>query len=280
MDQIRIRELKIYAHHGVYDFEKEKGQNFFVNATLCLNAFKAGESDLLDNTVNYAAVCEFIEKFLTENTFDLLEAACQGLCEALLLRFEKLKEVEIEIRKPEAPINLEFESVSVVMKRGWHKVVLSMGSNIGDRDNFLNEAIDKINLQEKCRVTRVSDIITTRPYGLVDQDDFRNVAVCIETLLSPFEMLELGQRLEKEAERVREIHWGPRTLDVDIIFYDDLIIREENLIVPHIDMENRFFVLVPLKQIAPGWIHPIYGKTVNTLYEELRMKKAAGMDMK
>ncbi len=120
----------------------------------------------------------------------------------------------------------------------------------------------------------MSKIIETKPYGYEDQDKFLNGVVCFETLYSPSELLSFLQRLEKEGKRSREsgIHWGPRTIDLDILFYGDQVIQKRDLIIPHKEIHLRRFVLEPLYEIAPFKIHPVFGKTVSELFSDLVTK--------
>ena len=112
----------------------------------------------------------------------------------------------------------------------------------------------------------------------MDQDKFLNGAATIETLLSPEDLLAFLHRIEEKADRKREIHWGPRTLDLDIIFYDDLVYDSENLMIPHVDMENRYFVLKPLSELAPNFRHPITHKTVAQMLAELPVDLTEGSE--
>lgn len=118
-------------------------------------------------------------------------------------------------------------------------------------------------------MTAVSDFIVTKPYGDVEQDDFLNGALEIETLKTPEELLEKALSIEKETGRERLIHWGPRTLDIDILFYDDEIIMTDHLKIPHVEIPKRQFVLEPLSNIAPYHIHPVYHKSVVQMLDEL-----------
>lgn len=269
MDQIRIKNLKIFAHHGVYEQEKEQGQNFIVNAVLYVDMERAGRSDDISDAVDYGAVCLFLDNYMRENSFDLLEAVAEHVAEEILFEFPAVHKVEIEIDKPDAPIPLRFDSVSVKIKRGWHRVFIALGSNMGDRLKYLERAV--VNLQEDSyfKNIKVSDYIETAPYGGVEQEDFLNGVLEAETLYSPAGLLARLQREEKLAERKREVHWGPRTLDLDILFYDDLVLAQENLSLPHPDMKNRSFVLEPLAALAPSFVHPVYRRTVKELLEEL-----------
>lgn len=273
MDIIRIDNLEVYAYHGVYDEEKEKGQYFYVNAELYTNTRKAGMNDDLDASTNYGTVCDFIHDFMTKYTYDLIETVAEQLAQALLLEFKLVKSILLEIRKPHAPIEKEFESVSVEIERGWHEAFVAFGSNLGDKEKFIDEAIEALSNLPQINIVAISDKIVTEPYGNVEQDVFLNGVMKIETLLSADELLQILQKVEEHAGRERKIHWGPRTLDLDIIFYDDDIISEDDLIVPHPDMKNRDFVLKPLMQIAPYKLHPVYRKTISDMYVELMAKK-------
>lgn len=270
MDQIIIDNLKIYAHHGVYWEENEKGQNFYVNAVLETDTRMAGITDDLDLSTNYGEVCTFLNHFLKANTYSLIETVAEKATEALLRRFPLVRRVTLEVRKPEAPIPLPFASVSVKITRGWHTAYLSCGSNMGDRKGHLDGALRALRDDDKCRVLCVSDWIETAPYGGVEQDDFLNGAIKLETLYTPEMLLDKLHEIEKEHHREREIHWGPRTLDLDILLYEDCVMYTEDLIIPHIDMQNRYFVLKPLAQIAPYERHPLLGQSIGQMYEAFR----------
>ena len=120
---------------------------------------------------------------------------------------------------------------------------------------------------------KVSDFLVTAPYGGVEQDDFLNGALALKTLLTPQELLERLHEIEQEAHRERLIHWGPRTLDLDILLYDNLVLDTPDLIIPHVEMHLRDFVLIPLAQIAPWKRHPLLGLTVSQLLADLQAKQ-------
>ena len=270
MDEIIIENLKVYAYHGVYKEENEKGQNFYVNAVLYADTRKAGKEDKRELTTSYGDVCQFIHTFMSENLFQLIETVAERTAEAVLSHFPLLEGITLEIRKPEAPIDLEFESVSVKITRMWHNACLATGSNMGNRPKYIKDAIDAINDDEKCKVIKSSELVHSRSYGDVEQGDFFNGALLIRTLYTPEELLERLHEIEDAAGRQRIKHRGPRTLDLEIIFYDDLILDTDILQIPHIDMQNRDFVLEPLSQIVPYKIHPVFGKSVIQLCEEVQ----------
>lgn len=269
MDQIIIDNLEIFAHHGVYREENEKGQNFYINTILETDTRDAGTLDDLGLATNYGEVCIFLNNFLKEHTYKLIETVAERAAEGLLLKFPLIRHVTLEVRKPEAPILLPFESVSVKITRGWHQAYLSCGSNMGDKRAHLEGAVSALKDDVKCRVLRVSDWIDTAPYGGVEQDDFLNGAIMLETLYTPQMLLEKLHEIENEHHRERKVHWGPRTLDLDILLYEDCVMYTEELIIPHEDMQNRHFVLKPLVQIAPYERHPLLGQTVRQMYDEL-----------
>lgn len=270
MDQIRIKNLRVYAYHGVYEQEKEKGQNFCVSAVLSVDMEQAGTSDEIGDAVDYGAVCLFIAEFMQENRFDLLEAVAGRLAEAVLFAFPAVKRIELEVDKPDAPIPLRFDSVSVRIERGWHRVFIALGSNMGDKLGYLERAVSNLQEDSHFRNMKVSDYIETAPYGGVEQGDFLNGVLEAETLYSPESLLVRLQKEEQLAGRTREVHWGPRTLDLDILFYDELILMKKELTIPHPDMKNRLFVLEPLAALAPHYVHPVYRRSVGELLAELK----------
>ena len=273
MDYIKVTGLKVYAYHGVLPEEQKNGQDFYINARLFYFMRKPGQSDALSDALNYAEVCEFIGKTFTEKRFDLIEAAAEYLCRKLLLEFPVLAEIELELKKPHAPIPMEFADVSVNMRRGWHKAYVAVGSNMGDSRQLIEDGVAKLRNHETIRNFKESKLLVTKPYGPVEQDDFLNGCVSFETLLDPEELLAVLHKIEAEANRERKIHWGPRTLDLDIIFYDKLVYESEDLVIPHVDMQNRQFVLVPLMELAPNYRHPLLGLTVAQMSEKLKTEE-------
>lgn len=269
MDIIKIQNLEIFAHHGVFPEENVLGQKFIVTAALYTDTRTAGKTDELTASIHYGEISQQIEQFLTTHTFKLLERAAESLAEMLLLNTPKLEKIRLEIKKPWAPVGLPLETVSVEIERSWHTAYIALGSNIGDKERYLNQAVDSLRRTPCCDVIRVSSFLVTKPYGVTDQDDFLNGCLKLRTLLTPRELLESLHKIEQEAGRERKIHWGPRTLDLDIIFYDDLILEEEDLCIPHIDMQNRDFVLKPLHEIAPYKHHPCNRKTVREMLDSL-----------
>lgn len=268
-DEIRIERLEVFAHHGVFPEETRDGQIFYVNATLYTDVHKACQEDDLAYSIDYGDVCSFITEWMQSNTCLLLEAVAEKLARALLLKYDLICKLDLEVLKPHAPIKLPFGCVSVKVNRGWHRSYIGVGSNIGDREHHIESAVEALKAHPLIKVKKVSDLIVTKPYGGVEQEDFLNGVLELETLLNPEELLETLHEIENAAGRTRDIHWGPRTLDLDILLFDDLCYRSETLVIPHPDMENRRFVLEPLAMIAPYMCHPVIGKTVAALLKEL-----------
>ncbi len=269
---IRIKDLKVFAHHGVFPEETEEGQDFLI----CVDAYQdityAAVLDELVLTTDYGEMCSHIEEFLKNNTFKLMETAVEELCKNLLLRYSLIDSLIVEMKKPNAPISQPFDYVSVVKKMTRHKAFLSLGSNMEDREDHIRTAIEELDAEPATNVLRVSSIMETLPYGYEEQPKFMNCAVEVSTLLSPKDLLVFAQGIEQKHGRVRETKWGPRTLDIDIVFYDDLVYGDGSLQIPHIDMQNRYFVLKPMSEIAPGYRHPLFNRTVTQLLFELEEK--------
>lgn len=273
MDKIKIRDLEVYARHGVYPEETALGQKFLVSLTMETDTRQAGIADDLQASVDYGRVAHDTEQFLTKNTYKLLEAAAEHLSEDLLLSYPQIDSITVEIKKPWAPVLLPLDTVSVEITRAWHTVYLSIGSNMGKKEEHLNRALDLLKQDPKIRVTAVSEFLLTKPYGYTDQEDFLNGALELKTLYTPGELLEVLHGIEAAGGRERRIHWGPRTIDLDILLYDDCILSEPDLTIPHMEMHKRMFVLEPLSQIAPWKEHPVFHKSIMEMREELALKE-------
>jgi dihydroneopterin aldolase/2-amino-4-hydroxy-6-hydroxymethyldihydropteridine diphosphokinase len=267
LDRIRIKDLEIYSYHGINIQEKEMGQRFILSLDIFLDFRKAGKSDIITDTVNYAQLCYDVENEFNREKYDLIETAAEKVAEYVLKNYDLINNITVEIKKPWAPIGKPLDYASVKIERGWHTAYVAVGSNLGDKHKNIREAIDIINGSSDCRVIKESTLFETKPVGFIEQDDFLNGAFEVRTLLTPHELMDKLMETEKTLKRERIIHWGPRTIDLDIIFYDDLISSDDKVILPHPRMEERLFVLKPMCEIAPYFIHPVLRKRVIDLCE-------------
>ena len=269
MDQIRINNLEVFANHGVFSEENKLGQKFLVSLTLYLNTREAAYDDNLDLTIDYSTVCQFVYDFMKNNTYKLIETVAERIARELLLQTKHVSRIDVEIKKPWAPIGLPMEYASIHITRQWHTVYLSLGSNLGDKERYLEMGVEELKNFRECVVLAESKLHITKPYGVTDQPDYTNACVKLRTLFSPNELLDILHTIEIKANRVRETHWGPRTLDLDILYYDDLIYDDDRLCIPHPEIPLRRFVLEPLAEIAPYLHHPISKKTTNEMLQQL-----------
>lgn len=149
---------------------------------------------------------------------------------------------------------------------------LGLGSNMGNRLAILKAALEQLATSDKVTLVSQSSFYETLPWGNTKQDNFINCCCQIETQLTPQELLMLCQAIEQSFGRQRLEHWGPRTLDIDILLFDQLIINQADLIIPHPYLDKRAFVLLPLAQIAKDQLHPLRQQNIASLADALPEK--------
>lgn len=269
MDRIIIKDLEFIGYHGVFEEEKKLGQKFLISLELYTDLRVAGIEDDIEKTTHYGYVSKSVEEIFFSKKYDLIESLAEDIARRILLDYKYIQKVKLEIKKPWAPVGLILNNVSIVIERQWNTVYLSLGSNIGNKKENLESAIINISKLQDTIVTKRSEIIETKPFGYTEQDDFLNACIEIKTLLFPNELLRKLLEIERIMGRERKIKWGPRIIDLDIIFFNKEIIEEENLVIPHPYMEYRDFVLKPLEEINPYFVHPLLNKRVSTLRKEL-----------
>lgn len=255
--QIEIKNLVVEACHGVFEEEKRNAQPFVFTVEM---ETPFSSKDDISGTVNYAEAMELIVSFTKSKCFDLIETLSDEVAKEILKAFPLVKSVSVRVEKPKAPVSLPFETVAVTAKRAWTKAYVAFGSSLGDKKATIDKAIER--LKQDLRVKKVSSYLETEPYGGVAKEQFLNGAMEVETYLFPEELLALLNQVEAEFLRTREVHWGDRTLDLDILLYGEEVIETEKLTIPHKEMLKRDFVLDPLKEIAPYAYHPLERKII------------------
>lgn len=269
MDKMYIRDLELFGFHGVFEAEKKLGQKFILSFELDLDLKTAGRTGDLTKSVHYGELCEKIEaEFIREN-YDLIETVALNLADFILNEYNVISGAKVFLRKPWAPIKKHLDTVEIMVERRRHRAYIGLGSNVGDKEKYLEEAIEKISSENNINLRKKSSFIITKPWGYLDQEDFLNAVIEIDTILEADELMDLLLKFEEELNRERVIKWGPRTIDLDIIMYDEIISSNEKVILPHPRMHEREFVLRPLNEIAPYLMHPVLNKRIFTLLEEL-----------
>jgi dihydroneopterin aldolase/2-amino-4-hydroxy-6-hydroxymethyldihydropteridine diphosphokinase len=263
MDQILIDDLRVLCVIGALPHEREAAQPLRIDLTIGVDLHDAGRSDELDDTVNYGLVAGQIDELATTSKHVLLERLAADVADTVLA-FDRVETVDVTVTKLRPPVPTPLATTAVRMRRTRaeaagpplrrHEAIVALGSNLGDRAGYLREAVAALG-----NVTAVSQVFETEPIGGPDeQGAYLNMVAKVETSLDPFAFLRRCQRIEAGAMRQRIVHWGPRTLDVDILFFDEVRIESEELIVPHPRVFERRFVLTPLSEVAPercpdGW---------------------------
>ena len=268
MDKITVRGIEFFGYHGVLQSEKESGQQFSVDCEFYIDTSLC--NDDLNKTVNYSDVTCEIVSFCTKNRYDLLETLANDLAKDILLKFPLMEELTLTVHKPYAPIPTVFKDVTLTVARKWHTCYLSIGSNLGDRRKNLDTVWQEIDSNPYIKGICKSDYIETKPYGVEDQPDFLNGAIKISTILTKTELLKFCNDTETLCGRVRTRHWCERTLDIDILMYDNDIFFTDKIKLPHPEMHKRTFVLQPLAQIEPYLVHPITRMNVLEMLEQAK----------
>lgn len=269
MDNILVKDLEVYAYHGVLEEEKKVGQLFLVSFQTFFDLRDSSRRDDLMLSISYADLCQTVKSFMTSHTYDLIETVAEGIARTLLLTYDKIEKVSVTLKKPDAPIGEKVRYPAICINRSWHKVFIGLGSNMGERKEIIQNAITILDKYEAIRVKNRSSLIETEPWGNEDQSAFINCVCKIETWLSAKELMSLLLEIEKEFGRKRTSHWGPRTLDLDILFYDQLITDDPYIVIPHPLLHKRLFVLESLCELNPYIVHPLLRKRVIELKENL-----------
>ncbi|OFV69370.1 2-amino-4-hydroxy-6-hydroxymethyldihydropteridine diphosphokinase [Acetobacterium wieringae] len=270
MDKLYIKDFEVFAYHGVFPEEKTLGQKFLISVTLSLDMQEAALTGDLTKSVHYGELCHALEIEFKKESYDLIETAGEMLATYVLKHYPMVKHVSLTIKKPWAPILKSMDTVAIEINRGWHQAFIGLGTNMGDRNLNLTEAITAIKSTPGIEGLTQSTIIETEPWGYTDQDAFLNCVLKIRTTLPPPVLMNRLLEIELELKRERTIHWGPRTIDLDILFYDNLISDDPHVILPHPRIQERTFVMESMAEIAPYFVHPLLNIRMIELFNNLK----------
>ncbi len=282
-DAITLTGLTVYGYHGVFDFERREGQNFIVDVTLHTDTRAAAASDALIDTADYGTLAEDIAAIIAGEPLNLIETLAERIAEHCLT---VAASATVTVHKPAAPVPAAFDDVSVTITRpapeapaGWLpdtapeapgaraetaglQAVLGLGANLGQPLEALRAALSALHAHPDISVDACSTAFATKPVGGIDQPDFTNAVAIVTTELSPLQLLGVCQGIELAHGRTREIRWGPRTLDIDLIrcsrpgALDDaaaeITCETGQLVLPHPRAAERAFVLAPWAQLRPA----------------------------
>ena len=256
-DHIVLQGISARGFHGVLDLEKAEGQDFVVDVRLEVDLRRAGRSDLLEHTVNYAQVAADVVALITGPSMDLIETLAEGIAAAALQR-PLVQAVEVTVHKPQAPVGVPFGDVLVVVERCRDvPVVIALGANLGAVQATLAAAVRQLGDLDGLAITAVSDLFETDPVGGPEQPAYLNAVVLGRTRLAAFALLTELHGIEADHGRVRETRWGARSLDCDLIQYgdpwqdSDVVSDNPELRLPHPRAHQRAFVLAPWSAVDP-----------------------------
>lgn len=263
-DLIRLTGVRARGFHGVLEHERRDGQDFVVDVAMTIDLAQAGTSDDLRDTVHYGEVAADVVAVVEGAPRDLIEAVAQQIAERVLAR-PLVARVEVTVHKPQAPVGVPFGDVEVVVRRSKDvPVVISLGANLPrdvvSPDATLREATRRLHRLRGLRCVRTSRLFVTAPVGgetVAGQPDYVNAVALGRTSLSPASLLAQLHRVEADLGRTREVRWGARTVDLDLIQYGDPVagtdVRsdEPDLLLPHPRAHERSFVLTPWLDVDP-----------------------------
>lgn len=280
-DQISITGLQVHACHGVLEHEKTQPQPFLADLVLDVDLSAASADDDLDRTVSYAEVAAEAEQVLTGESVELIETLAERIAAKILQR-PAVERVAVTVRKPQAPAGVTFEQTAsagpaVTVRRARDvPVVIGLGANLGNPQHALSSAVAALRDLPGLRVIDVSDLVSTFPVGGPEQPDYLNAVLVGRTRLAPWTLLAALHRIEGWYGREREVRWGARTLDLDLIQYgrpgaeDELRSDRPDLLLPHPRAAERGFVLVPWLDADPRALVRV-GDDVVTVQDRLEV---------
>ncbi len=274
-DMIRMEGMRFFGRTGLLDFEKRDGQIFVVDLYLYFSRLAAVETDRIEDTVHYGEVFETVRTCVEAHSYNMIEYLGGRIAQEVFRGFSAIEAIEVTVRKPDAPVNGDFDAMGVTLYRersemnlAGNRAYLSLGTNMGDRMKNLKDALARLSGTPGIRLGPCSSVYETDPVGYLEQDPFLNLVCLVDTDLSPFDLLQVCLRIEKELLRVRTVRYGPRTIDIDILNYyreritgsaamfSEVLSEDPDLVLPHPRMAERAFVLIPLAELKGESIPP------------------------
>ncbi|MCX8998104.1 2-amino-4-hydroxy-6-hydroxymethyldihydropteridine diphosphokinase [Rhizobiaceae bacterium BDR2-2] len=250
-DRVFVSSLCLHGHHGLHPEETRLGQKFLIDIECAADLSPCATDDDYEKAVCYGTLCDIAAEVSASGPFKLIETLGQRIAEAILARFYAVSEVVVRVRKPSAPLPAMLDHAGVeIRRRRRRRIGLSLGSNMGNKVANIQTALSLLRTENVVDFDAISRLYRTRPWGNEDQDWFVNACATGWTTMTPQEVLKACKRIEFQVGRVPTVRWGPRAIDIDILFIDDIHIAGPELTLPHADMFNRAFVLVPLAEIA------------------------------
>lgn len=250
VDRVFVQGLVLHGFHGVHAEESRLGQKFLLDIDCQVDIDDAVAGDDYAQAVCYGGLCDLAAD-ISAQPCKLIETLAARIADAILARYPTVSQVAVTVHKPSAPIPHPVGQVGARIERIRRSPVgFSFGSNIGDKIGYLRQALDRLAAKPGIEITAVSDFYRTAPWGVAEQDWFVNACAIGFTSLSPQALLKTCQALEVQIGRTREKRWGPRIIDIDLLFFADVRLASERLILPHAELCRRAFVLVPLAEIA------------------------------
>jgi dihydroneopterin aldolase/2-amino-4-hydroxy-6-hydroxymethyldihydropteridine diphosphokinase len=256
LDRIEVRGLVVTTVVGVLPHERTLAQPVRIDLDLHVDLRDAGRTDDLSDTADYGDVAERVASVVRESKDALLERLADRIAE-MVVAIDRVEAVDVTVTKLRPPIPEQLDSTAVHIHRSrgdydavlrvQHVAIIALGSSLGDREGYLRLAVSSFD-----DVQRISQVFETDPVGGPEgQGAYLNMVIAVHTTLDPYALLRRCRQIEATAYRQRVVHWGPRTLDLDLLFYDDVHIDDPLLTVPHPRLAERRFVLAPLQEVAP-----------------------------
>jgi dihydroneopterin aldolase/2-amino-4-hydroxy-6-hydroxymethyldihydropteridine diphosphokinase len=268
-ERVFVSNLCLHGRHGVFPEEAKLGQKFYLDIVCDFDGEEAIRDDDYRKSVNYATLCELAAAVSKGGPYKLIETLGDRIAKAVLERYAQVSRVVVRVRKPSAPIAFALDTVGVEIGRERRaEVGLSLGSNVGDKVANIRAAIARLAGEPDVRVEKMSRLYRTAPWGKTDQDWFVNAAAVVVTSSSPRNLLSRLKSLEIQLGRTPTERWGPRVIDIDMLYWDDRTLASDELTLPHVDMFSRGFVMIPLGEIVPERV--IAGRKVGEVAERFR----------